>query len=168
MQPCPRCFPIVQTNASQARRYDNLRPPTTKPSMRRNYVPMAILRPSVRSGCHLRTHHRVSRVGIPSTMESAARAAAAVESTTTATVETSTSTVAAMLGKRGYGCADEGDRSDTYKKSFQQGGFPHFRSLHPTAVGCPGGQPASINPTAIWTLIPSRKLPRRARNKFLS
>jgi hypothetical protein len=109
-------------------------------------------------------------------MEStAAIAAAAVESTTTATVETSTATattttttVAAMLGKRGYGCADEGDRSDTYKKSFQQGGFPHFRSLHPTAVGCPGGQPASINPTPIWTLIPSRKLPRRARNKFLS
>jgi hypothetical protein len=105
-------------------------------------------------------------------MEAAARAAAAVESTTTATVETSTSTaattVAAMLGKSGYRCTDEGDRSDTYKKSFQQGGFPHFRSLHPTAVGCPGGQPASINPTAIWTLIPSRKLPRRARNKFLS
>jgi hypothetical protein len=103
----------------------------------------------------------------------AAIATAAVESATTATVETATTTaatttVAAMLGKSGYGCTDEGDRSDSYKKSFQQGGFPHFRSLHPTAVGCPGGQPASTNPTPILTLIPSRKLPRRARSKFLS
>jgi hypothetical protein len=84
-------------------------------------------------------------------------AATTVEATTTAAVEAATTTVepastattvettaasasvtAAVLGKGGHGGANECERSETCEKSLQQGGFPHVKNLHRTAVPLPG------------------------------
>lgn len=56
----------------------------------------------------------------------------AVEAASTATVGASASApmTAAMLGNCGDGQANEDERSETCKKSLEQGGFPHMSSLH--------------------------------------
>ena len=122
-------------------------------------------RPADASGASSTAVHAatVAAVGRSAGVEAAtAVAATTVEApTATAAMETSssaaTSSVTAVLGKSGDGCANENEGSDTCQKSLQQGGFRHNRSLHRTAVLCPGGQPASANPTFNWTHIPSRK-----------
>jgi hypothetical protein len=68
-------------------------------------------------------------------------AATTMEATTAAmetTAATSSATVAAVLGERGDGRADEDKRSDTCKKSLQQGGFRHINSLHRNGRWLPG------------------------------
>src|ERR1700733_14953843 len=42
-----------------------------------------------------------------------------------------------VLGKSDRRRANQGDRSDSGKKSVEKGGFPHVIPLHPTVVGCP-------------------------------
>jgi hypothetical protein len=68
-------------------------------------------------------------------MESATATAAAVETSASSTA------VAAPLGESGRGCANDDERSNPCKKSFEQGGIPHFNSLHLTAASAQAGKP---------------------------
>jgi hypothetical protein len=70
-----------------------------------------------------------------------ATTAATMKAATTAAVRAATT--AAVLGKHRLRRTNQGERSKSCEKNFQQGGFPHFSSLHAKAVGCPGGHTAS-------------------------
>jgi hypothetical protein len=64
-------------------------------------------------------------------------AATAAVKTTSSSPTTTAVAVTTVLGKSGRRRANQGDRSDSGKKSVEKGGFPHVIPLHPTVVGCP-------------------------------
>jgi hypothetical protein len=84
--------------------------------------------------------------------------APACEATTVKTSSTTTSMTAAMLGKSGYRCGNEDERSDCCKKTFGQGAFPHVSSLHRTRLAAREGKPPFTKSYAYWTPIPRQEV----------
>jgi hypothetical protein len=76
---------------------------------------------------------------IAATAVKPAVAASTVEATPATTMKTAAATaVAATLGERRTGRANQSERRDRGKESLQQGGFPHINTLHPNGGGLPG------------------------------